>query len=134
MRSGIPILLKATLFAALGPAWLVAQDNQDPKLKYHHYQLIDVGTFGGPQGFLSSGFDINTASGVRGALVGWADTAMPDPYYPNCFTTDCYLGHAFRLQNGVRTDLGVLVDGFNSAPDGGINDGGLIRGTAPTGL
>ena len=52
----------------------------------------------------------------RGALVGWADTPMPDPYYPNGFTTDCYLGHAFRLQNGVRTDLGVLVDGFNSAP------------------
>jgi probable HAF family extracellular repeat protein len=68
----------------------------------------------------------------RGALVGWADTPLPDPYKPNCFG-DCYLAHAFRLQEGVRTDLGVLVEGFNSAADGGINDGGLIAGTAQNG-
>jgi probable HAF family extracellular repeat protein len=102
--------------------------------KYHHYQLIDVGTFGGPQSFLSSGFDINPGIDVnqRGALVGSADTPLPDPFSQNCFT-DCYLNHAFRLQNGVRADLGVLVDGFSSTADGGINDGGLIAGTAENG-
>jgi len=111
------------------------EDPQGHRHQYHHYRLVDVGTFGGPQSYLSSAFDINTASGVlnqRGALVGWADTPLPDPYTPNCFS-DCYLVHAFRLQNGVRTDLGVLVEGFNSAADGGVNDNGLIAGTAENG-
>jgi hypothetical protein len=55
--------------------------------KYHHYQLIDVGTFGGPQSFLSSGFDINPGIDVnqRGALVGSADTPLPDPFSPKLF-------------------------------------------------
>lgn len=109
--------------------------SQNHHHKYHHYRLVDVGTFGGPQSFLSSGFDQSTASDVlnqRGALVGWADTSLPDPYQSNCFG-DCYLAHAFRLQDGVRTDLGVLVEGFSSAADGGINDGGLIAGTAENG-
>jgi probable HAF family extracellular repeat protein len=130
-------IMALTLFAALAsPSHLVAQGAQAPHHHYHHYQLIDVRTFGGPESFLSSGFDISTASGVmnqKGALVGWADTSMPDPFPNSCFTTDCYLAYGFRLQNGVRTDLGVLVDGFNSAADGGINDGGLIAGTAENG-
>jgi hypothetical protein len=125
-----------TVFAALAiPVPLTAQGNQNHPHQYHHYQLIDVGTFGGPQSFLSSGFDYNAVADVnkRGALVGWADTIIPDPFYPNCFTTDCYVAHAFRLQNGVRTDLGVLANGFSSEADGGINDRGLIAGTAENG-
>jgi probable HAF family extracellular repeat protein len=128
-------IIALTLFATLAiPLHLAAQGKKGQPNKYHHYQLIDVGTFGGPQSSLSSGFDINPGIDVnqRGALVGSADTPLPDPFSPNCFT-DCYLNHAFRLQNGVRTDLGVLVDGFSSTADGGINDGGLIAGTAENG-
>jgi probable HAF family extracellular repeat protein len=124
------------LFTLLAlPIQLAAQGNQNHPHQYHHYQLIDVGTFGGPRSFLSSGFDYNAVADVnkRGALVGWADTIIPDPFYPNCFTTDCYVAHAFRLQNGLRTDLGVLANGFSSAADGGINDRGLIAGTAENG-
>jgi hypothetical protein len=38
-----------TLFVALAiPVRLAAQGSQNQKLKHHHYQLIDMGTFGGP--------------------------------------------------------------------------------------
>jgi hypothetical protein len=38
-----------TLFAVLAiPVRLAAQDNQGHHRKHHHHQLIDVGTFGGP--------------------------------------------------------------------------------------
>ena len=41
-----------TLFGALAmPVQLAAQGHKD-KQKHHHYQLIDVGTFGGPTGYL----------------------------------------------------------------------------------
>jgi len=123
------------LFAVLAvPLQLAAQGKQDHQHKYHHYQLIDMGTFGGPTSFLSTGFDINAVVDVnqQGSLVGWADTPMPDPFYPNCFA-DCYAAHAFQWQNGVRTDLGVLAGGVNSAADGGISDSGLIAGTAENG-
>ena len=41
-----------TLIAALTvPAWLAAQDTSD-KPKHHHYKLIDMGTFGGPESYI----------------------------------------------------------------------------------
>ena len=137
-KSQILITALASLAAMAGPVQLAAQNkaNQSHPHQYHHYQLIDAGTFGGPQSYLGSGFDINTASGVlnqRGEFVGWADTPLPDPFYPNCFTPDCNRTHAFRSHDGVTSDLGVLVEGFSSASDGGINDGGLIAGTAENG-
>jgi probable HAF family extracellular repeat protein len=116
---------------------LSAQDKarQNHPHQYHHYQLIDVGTFGGPQSFYASGFDTSAFSPVneQGALVGWADTSAPDPYPNFCFTSDCYVAHAFQWKNAVTTDLGVLADGFSSAADGGINNSGLIAGTAENG-
>jgi probable HAF family extracellular repeat protein len=130
-------IVAVTLFAIVAiPVQLAAQNKQDHPHQYHHYQLIDAGTFGGPQSYIGTGFDINTASGVlnqRGEVVGWADTPLADPFYPNCFTTDCHRAHAFRSHHGVTSDLGVLVEGFSSAADGGINDGGLIAGTAENG-
>ena len=41
-----------TFFAALAiPVQLAAQGNKG-KQKHHHYKLIDLGTFGGPTGYL----------------------------------------------------------------------------------
>jgi hypothetical protein len=36
-----------------------------------------------------------------------ADTSQPDPFEPNCYTADCFVGHATRCQNGKLTDLGA---------------------------
>ena len=53
MRKNLSALLIAlSLCVALAlPVAVAAQDiaAQNHKAKYHHYQLIDVGTFGGPQ-------------------------------------------------------------------------------------
>jgi probable HAF family extracellular repeat protein len=110
---------------------------QEGPSAHHHYKLIDVGTFGGPgstiNGFIYSTFsqvqDLNSA----GTLTGWANTSMPDPYGPNfCFWDDCYVTHAFQLQNGVVTDLGVLPGGVSSATSW-ISANGLIAGASQNG-
>jgi hypothetical protein len=42
-----------TLLAVLAtPLRLAAQDNRSHYQKHHHYQLIDIGTFGGPESFV----------------------------------------------------------------------------------
>src|SRR5438445_13332675 len=50
----VPTLTLLTVLAI--PVRLAAQDNQEhnKKHKHHHYQVIDVGTFGGPQSFFNS--------------------------------------------------------------------------------
>ena len=57
----IVLTFLAVLAISLG---LSAQSKQNHAYHYHHYRLIDVGTFGGRESFLSSSFDINTAWGV----------------------------------------------------------------------
>ena len=50
----VPTLTLLTVLAI--PVRLAAQDNQEhnKKHKHHHYQVIDIGTFGGPQSFFNS--------------------------------------------------------------------------------
>jgi hypothetical protein len=56
MKARFLILLTAvTLFTALAiPVRLVAQDipEHNNNHKLHHYKLMDLGTFGGPTGYL----------------------------------------------------------------------------------
>jgi probable HAF family extracellular repeat protein len=127
-------LLTLALFGALASALsLAAQDTakRDHRHKYHHYQLIDVGTFGGPQSFQYLG---NTAPGVisnRGTLAGWADTSAIDPI---CFFDfpDCNVAHAFAWHDGILADLGILPGGLNSQVNW-ISANGLAAGAADNG-
>jgi probable HAF family extracellular repeat protein len=126
------------LFSALAmPVLLAAQSQDQDKDKrhdlhqYHHYQLVDVGTFGGPQSFEYLG---NPAPGVinnQGTFAGWADTSVIDPL---CFfdQPDCYVAHAFQWKNGAKTDLGVLPGGLNSQVNW-ISANGLNAGVADNG-
>jgi probable HAF family extracellular repeat protein len=105
--------------------------------EHHHYKLIDFGTFGGPESYLN-GFEYSTFSSVQdlddaGTLTGWADTSKPDPYGPNfCFNPGCHVSHAFQWENGVKTDLGALPSGLNSATSW-VSANGLIAGTSQNG-
>ena len=78
----------ALLFAALAlPLRLTAQDKQDPNRRHHHYRLVDLGTFGGPNSSVPTGsFGINGSGGARaisnqGTVAGLADTSTKDPSF-----------------------------------------------------
>ena len=120
------------LFVALAiPASLAAQDKQDEHNMYHHYTLIDMGTFGGPNSYNES-FPPENIINVRGAAAGFADTLVPDPYAPNCFNLDCLVSHAFVWKHGVLTDLGSFPSGYSSFASS-INGRGEIVGASQNG-
>lgn len=138
-------LTSMTLFAALAiPVWLAA-DDVDHHHMHHHYQLIDLGTFGGPSSYFNSldltdvfGFStvfysIAQVRNPRGVFVGFADTATQDPYRPFCYVLDCFVTHAFQLKNGIRSDLGALPGGSSSAAFW-INAKGWITGNSQNGV
>jgi probable HAF family extracellular repeat protein len=96
---------------------LAAQKHQ---AKHSHYNVIDVGTLGGPTSGYNSGSVIING---RGSVVGVADTPNFDQ---NC---GCFITHAFRWENGTLTDLGTLPGGANSFGVA-INSKGSIVGLA----
>jgi len=126
-------IIALTLFAALAlPLQLAAQNNAKHTHQYHHYQLIDAGTFGGPVSALQN--PNLPRAGVlnnRGTLVGWANTPGSDS--PYCGFGNCYAGDAFQLQDGVTTDLGRLSGGFDSQANW-ISENGLIAGLGDNGV
>jgi uncharacterized membrane protein len=125
-------IIALSLFAVLAiPVQLAAQDRTQPQHQYHHYRIVDPGTFGGPQSWLWA--PDPPSPGVlnnQGTLVGLAETLAVDPY---CFwTPDCYAPHAFQWRNGVTTDLGVLPGGIGSQVLW-ISGNGLMAGISDNG-
>jgi probable HAF family extracellular repeat protein len=112
------------------PIHLEAQEqlSSEQPAKHHHYKLIDLGTFDGP----NSGNNASVIMNKAGTLVGFADTLTPDPYAPNCFF-DCFVSHAFEWRNGFLTDLGPLPGGSSSYTNA-INSNGQIVGFSQNGL
>ena len=126
-------IVALTLFAALAiPVQLAAQEKAKPAHhhQYHHYQINDVGTLGGPSSWLWAQFFGARVLNNQGTLAGLADTSALDPY---CFwSIDCYTPHAFQWQNGVTTDLGVVPGGMGSQVSW-ISANGLMAGVSDNG-
>jgi probable HAF family extracellular repeat protein len=123
-------IIALALFAALSiPVQLAAHDKQDHDHKYHHYQIIDLGTFGGT----NSGVNIEPLQNVinsNGTVAGGADTSIPTPE-PGCYNPfgnpDCFISHAFVSRSNSLKDLGTLPGGnFSFAT--AINQRGQIAG------
>lgn len=132
-------VIALALFVALAiPVQLAAQGKQNHNHMLHHYQLIDMGTLGGPGSNFNpgSGNDFGPFASVlnsRGMVAGFADTSAPDPFQPFCFW-DCTVAHAFQAQgNGGLTDLGALPGTGNSSGALGVSANGLIAGLSENG-
>ena len=121
------------------PAVSLAQNVPDVQAqhqpaKHHHYKLIDLGTFGGPQSYTSVdtlGLNNDLELNDSGVLVGFADTATPDPV-PLLYFSDGFVSYAFRWQGGAMSNLGSLRRGWSSAPNA-ISRNGLIAGYSENG-
>ena len=136
-------IVVVAVFAMLGSAIpLAAQGRHEQKPNQnHHYQLIDMGTFGGPSSWLATTNQVTAPGGInqvlnnQGTFVGWGDTpTVQQPVGPlGCFNFDCYLPIAFQWQKGVMTELGVLPGG-NASAAFWISANGLIAETATNGV
>jgi probable HAF family extracellular repeat protein len=148
MKSRFSICIAAIAVCAVLrlPAQLAAQEKQDHKGSiHHHYQLLDLGTFGGPTGWICN--DPNFAGGAcgvlnnRGTIISGADSSTANPNYgnPSIFLPpngsppgDPFIQHAYRWNAGALEDLGTLPGGFNSFAQS-ISTGGLVAGVSENG-
>jgi hypothetical protein len=79
--------------------------------KHHHYKLFQMGTFGGPMSSIDRpggppAIPFNRIITRAGAVLGSGDTTIPDPYGFD----GPLVNYAFRWQDGVQTNLGVLPE------------------------
>jgi probable HAF family extracellular repeat protein len=145
VKKNLTIYIALTLLAALANrAELIAQDNPDHKHWHHHYRLIDMGTLGGPESYMSP-YEYSgpfRALNNSGTFASWADTSELDPFGLSgnsdttfCFNYDgtpCYASRVFEWQAGVKSELPGLRKGLSSAA-AWISANGLIAGTSQNG-
>src|ERR1700675_106381 len=128
----IPIV--ALFTAGTMPISLAAQENakKDPPHAYHHYKLVDIAPFGGPNSSYVIGPPVSRLLNNSGVAVGSADRPTPDP---SCitFNFDCFLSYGFKWQDGVAHKLGALP-GFNSSIALWVSDNGLVAGISENGI
>jgi len=100
---------------------------------HHHYKLIDIGTFGGPNaGVNGPNVPIISSNGTYG---GEAETSTPDPYAPNfCWNGDCLVMHPQKWRNGALTDLGTLPGVNLTSEATWVSDNATIVGFSENGL
>ena len=90
--------------------------------QHSRYELIDLGTLGGPNSFVTSsvlyGSIFSQSISAQGVFAGQADTSTPDPFAPNCFNPDCFASHTIEWKDGRIKDLGTLSGpaGLSSTP------------------
>ena len=137
-RNFILAITIAVLSVLIVPTVHSAQDDaaKGKKARHHHYKLIDMGTFGGPNSNPAQDFSLNQ----RGVMVGWS--ATPNPTTPTSNPIVCggvdgsvpFITVSFQWQDGILTDLGALPGGSNCSEPFQLNDRGEIVGTSENGL
>jgi len=102
------------------------------------YNLIDLGTFGGPNSFIDC-CGVQPVLNNQGTMVGGAETSLINPNFnasPQesflCGSPDPLINPAFKWEKGVLTNLKALPGGFNSFA-AFVSATGLIVGSSETG-
>lgn len=122
-------LLRLVLFGVVFTTQSAAQQAQAPPA-HTRYKLVDLGTFGGPHSRIPfAQRDLNSA----GAVVGIADTDIPDPFAPPCVNPICSVQQGFIWRDGVRTRLLGFFPNLESGAQA-INEAGIVVGESATGL
>jgi probable HAF family extracellular repeat protein len=124
------------VFAALASCVRLAA--QGEATNFHHYKLIDMGTFGGPASFVNPPFNVRPILSSDGILVGGSATSIPttstsDPFVcggidglvPNVF-------QAFEWRDGKTTDIGSLAGSESCSNAAVVNATGDIAGVSET--
>ena len=124
-------LLSAGLLLLSSGRLLIAQEAPSgPRAKHHKYKFIDLGTLGGPDSIIPFGQRILTE---HGAVVGIAETDIPDPFAPNCSSPNCKVQSGFQWRKGVITKLpGLSLYGEGAAQ--AVNESGTVIGDSQNGL
>jgi probable HAF family extracellular repeat protein len=129
MKSKTLTLIAIAALGALVLPWNL------PAQQHHHYKLIDLGTFGGPNSSLATQ-PVFPILNNQGMVTGIADSAVPAPGCNTPFATvnpsDCFQTDGFKWEHGALVKLEPLRGGSNS---GGfyINDLGWIMGESDNG-
>jgi probable HAF family extracellular repeat protein len=119
------------------PPGLAKAQQEETELRpptHSHYELIDLGTLGGPESFASVPL-IGYAPVLNnsGTVIGYANTSRPDPHLQSCFE-DCLVGHAFRSTRTLKSDLRSLqAEVPTSSRPTWIAENGLIAGVSQNG-
>jgi probable HAF family extracellular repeat protein len=95
----------------------------------HHYKLVDLGTFGGPNSSIPFVQHVLTNSA---ALIGEAESNSTDPFDPQCSSPNCKVQNGFEWRNGIRIKLSGLAPQTSTDAEA-INPRGTIAGGSRTG-
>jgi probable HAF family extracellular repeat protein len=109
--------------------------------KHHHYKLIDMGTFGGPESWVNETIigvtasrDISLQGMVGGSAISIPTTATSNPFFCGGLSGLVpFVNHAFAWRKGIVTDLGTLAEAANCSVASAINSNGAIVGASETG-
>jgi probable HAF family extracellular repeat protein len=118
---------------ALSGQTTAQETQQDRKPRHQKYQLIDLGTFGGPQGGFAPSGNGGPYINNGGDAVATAQTPIPLPPNSPCLAPN--VSHALRWHSGQITDLGALSPSDQNCSSAlGINGKGEIAGQSENGV
>ena len=133
MHSRRQLRMKSRLICIAATIFVSLQMAAQRPAQHHHYKLVDIGTFGGPNGGINN--PSARALNNLGMLVGVSDTPFPDPYAPNMCFVDCLVNRGFLWSGNEVIELPPLPGaGKNlSSFPGSINAWGWAVGQAQNG-
>jgi probable HAF family extracellular repeat protein len=129
MKTAASLCFMAASFLAVTIPSTVAQEEQEHGKQHHHYKLIELGTFGGPNSYFTF---VSKTLNNGGLATGSADTsAALNPPFCLLFP-DCFVARTFLWKDGRMTDLGALP-GIGASFPNDINASGVVAGLSLNG-